>query len=314
MDRSLRAVLLGTFTLRFSTGLDGFDAGVLPRPPPRARRARGRRRRRRAVRRAVLPGRAGPVAAVRDPVGPDRPPQGHALRPGLRRRRGPHHRRDDEPRAARRDADPGGRVGRGQRALDPRVHRAWRRPATRSSAGKTAARFEAATLAGLGAGAIVGVKLFEIVGPVAFLFNAVLYGVSFLIYRFGVSDPAGEKAAVAGEHVRVSRYLDLIRTSHVWLLAPTWIAVNAAIGVWLSQSVFQLAEGQPEVPGAAADGRLHGQPDHDRGARDRGRVRGRPDLLGQPLQDATAGRRSSATACSAGPCSWWPASSSTTSR
>ena len=114
--------------------------------------------------------------------------------------------------------------------------------------GKTSARFEAATLAGLGAGAIVGVKLFEIVGPVAFLFNAVLYGVSFLIYRFGVSDPAGEKAAVAGEHVRVSRYLDLIRTSHVWLLAPTWIAVNAAIGVWLSQSVFQLAKGNPKFP------------------------------------------------------------------
>src|SRR6476646_3878924 len=114
--------------------------------------------------------------------------------------------------------------------------------------GKTSARFEAATLAGLGAGAIVGVKLFEIVGPVAFFFNAVLYGVSFLIYRFGVSDPAGEKAAVAGEHVRVRRYLDLIRTSHVWLLAPTWIAVNAALGVWLSQSVFQLAKGNPKFP------------------------------------------------------------------
>jgi MFS family permease len=114
--------------------------------------------------------------------------------------------------------------------------------------GKTAARFEAATLAGLGAGAIVGVKLFEIVGPPAFFFNALLYGVSFLIYKFGVSDPAGEKAAVAGEHVRVSRYLDLIRTSHVWLLAPTWIAINAALGVWLSQSVFQLAKGNPRFP------------------------------------------------------------------
>ena len=46
----------------------------------------------------------------------------------------------------------------------------------------------------------------------------------------------------------MSRYLDLIRTSHVWLLAPTWIAVNAAIGVWLSQSVFQLAKGNPKFP------------------------------------------------------------------
>ena len=117
--------------------------------------------------------------------------------------------------------------------------------------GKTAARFEGATLAGLGVGAIVGVKLFEIVGPTAFFLNAGLYGVSFLIYRFGVKDPAGEKAAVAGEHVRLSRYLELIRTSHVWLLAPTWIAINAAIGVWLSQSVFQLAKGDERFPDQA---------------------------------------------------------------
>ncbi len=32
------------------------------------------------------------------------------------------------------------------------------------------------------------------------------------------------------------------------MLAPTWIAVNAAIGVWLSQSVFQLAKGNPKFP------------------------------------------------------------------
>jgi MFS family permease len=117
--------------------------------------------------------------------------------------------------------------------------------------GKTAARFEGATLAGLGVGAIAGVKLFEAVGPAAFFLNAVIYGASFAIYKFGVKDPAGEGEAVAGEHVRVSRYLELVRTSHVWLLAPTWIAVNAAIGVWLSQSVFQLAKGDPRFPDQA---------------------------------------------------------------
>ena len=122
--------------------------------------------------------------------------------------------------------------------------------------GKTAARFEGATLAGLGLGAIVGGKLFEFfdnlgVGAAAFYLNAVFYGVSFLIYWLGVKDPAGEKESVAGEHVRVSRYLELIRTSHVWLLAPTWIAINAAIGVWLSQSLFQLAKGDPRFPDQA---------------------------------------------------------------
>jgi MFS family permease len=117
--------------------------------------------------------------------------------------------------------------------------------------GKTAARFEGATLAGLGVGAIVGVKLFEIIGPVAFFLNAVIYGVSFLIYRFGVADPAGEAELAESEHVGVRRYVELIRASHVWLLAPTWIAVNAAIGVWLSQSVFQLAKGDPRFPDQA---------------------------------------------------------------
>jgi len=122
--------------------------------------------------------------------------------------------------------------------------------------GKTAARFEGATLAGLGLGAIVGGKLFEFfvnmgIGQAAFFVNAAIYGVSFLIYRFGVSDPAGESESMAGDHVRASRYIELIRTSHIWLLAPTWIAINAAIGVWLSQSLFQLAKGDPRFPDQA---------------------------------------------------------------
>jgi MFS family permease len=114
--------------------------------------------------------------------------------------------------------------------------------------GRTSARFEAATLSGLALGAILGVKLIDVIGPAAFFLNALLYGVSFLIYRFGVQDPVGEAESVAGEHVRPSRYLDLIGSSHVWLLAPTWIAINAAIGVWLSQSFFQLAKGDPRFP------------------------------------------------------------------
>jgi MFS family permease len=125
--------------------------------------------------------------------------------------------------------------------------------------GKTSARFEAATLAGLGLGAIVGVKLFEFfenlgIGPAAFFLNAAFYGVSFLIYKFGVTDPPGEAEARAGEHVRVDRYLALIRSSHVLLLAPTWIAINAALGVWLSQSVFQLAKGDERFPDQALMG------------------------------------------------------------
>jgi len=34
----------------------------------------------------------------------------------------------------------------------------------------------------------------------------------------------------------------------VWLLAPTWIAVNAAIGLWFSQSLFQFQRADPRFP------------------------------------------------------------------
>lgn len=114
--------------------------------------------------------------------------------------------------------------------------------------GKAAARFEGATLAGLGFGFIVAPKLFEAIGATAFFLNAAIYGISFLIYRWGVRDPVGEVEAVASPHVGVDRYLQLIRSSHVLLLAPTWVAVNASIGLWFSQSLFQFSKPNPKFP------------------------------------------------------------------
>lgn len=114
--------------------------------------------------------------------------------------------------------------------------------------GQAAARFEGATLAGLGVGFIVAPKLFEAIGPTAFFLNAAIYGVSFVIYLVGVTDPAGEREAVAARHVGFSRYLELVRSAHVLLLAPTWIAVNASIGLWFSQSLFQFSQANPDFP------------------------------------------------------------------
>src|SRR5205085_10502938 len=36
------------------------------------------------------------------------------------------------------------------------------------------------------------------------------------------------------------RYREVLTSSKVWLLAPTWIAINASLGLWTSQSIFQL--------------------------------------------------------------------------
>jgi MFS family permease len=107
--------------------------------------------------------------------------------------------------------------------------------------GKAVARFEAATLAGLGAGIVLAGPLWELLHRGAFFVNALVYVVSWAIYRFGAVDPRAEHGG--REHERrtsLARYLEILSGAHVWLLAPTWIAVNAAIGLWTSQSIFQL--------------------------------------------------------------------------
>jgi MFS family permease len=107
--------------------------------------------------------------------------------------------------------------------------------------GRAVARFEAATLAGLGGGIVTAGVVYTALGNVAFFANAVLYGVSWCIYRFGISDPRVDRGG--REHERrttLARYWEILRGAHVWLLAPTWIAINAVIGLWTAQSIFQL--------------------------------------------------------------------------
>lgn len=127
--------------------------------------------------------------------------------------------------------------------------------------GRTVARFEAATLAGLGMGLVAAGGLWELLARNAFYLNALIYGVSFLIYRYGVTEGrpgrdrteadteleelgAGGPAALS-TGLDLARYRRVIASASVWLLAPTWIAVNAFIGAWTSQSIFQLVNEPP---------------------------------------------------------------------
>jgi MFS family permease len=109
--------------------------------------------------------------------------------------------------------------------------------------GRATARFEAATLAGLMGGFVLSGLLFPILGPAVFLLNALLYGVSFLTYRFGVpkdaDPPAHPEQGVRGV-AALRRYGKILVGSHVWLLAPTWIAINATLGLFTSATLFQL--------------------------------------------------------------------------
>ena len=113
--------------------------------------------------------------------------------------------------------------------------------------GRTSARFELATLGGIGAGTLAAGILYDGIpgmwhglGPLAFFLNAGIYGVSFLIYRYGVKASDAPTARRTAGGYGVSRYITLLRRSHIWLLAPTWIAVNAAIGVYSGQGLFNL--------------------------------------------------------------------------
>ena len=121
--------------------------------------------------------------------------------------------------------------------------------------GKAAARFEGATLAGIGAGIAIAPLLFAALGPMAFFLNALIYGVSFLIYQFGVADRDSDErqaAAIArkesGRRSGFARYRSIVGNQYVLLLAPTWIAVNASIGLWFSQSIFQFSKADPRFP------------------------------------------------------------------
>lgn len=112
--------------------------------------------------------------------------------------------------------------------------------------GRASARFEAATLTGLLGGFVVAGFLWDTLhlGPATFLVNALIYVVSFAIYRWGV-DPMAEArpdpaTAPSRPRFEFARYRRILGGSHVWLLAPTWIAINAVLGLYTTQTIFQL--------------------------------------------------------------------------
>lgn len=114
--------------------------------------------------------------------------------------------------------------------------------------GRVVARFEVATLGGVGIGSAVAGFLYSALGPTAFYVNAVIYGITLLILRYGVEDLPDHVPTTPGEETvpaalfHLGRYRDVLRSRPVWLLAPTWIALNALLGSWGTQALFQLVQ------------------------------------------------------------------------
>ncbi len=114
--------------------------------------------------------------------------------------------------------------------------------------GRSTARFEAATLGGMLGGFVLAGLLFPLLGPGVFLLNGLLYAGSFAIYKLGVpknaEPPPHPDQGVRGS-AALKRYGKILVGSHVWLLAPTWIAINATLGLFTSATLFQLVN-QPD--------------------------------------------------------------------
>ena len=76
------------------------------------------------------------------------------------------------------------------------------------------------------------------------------------------------------------------RTSCCWRRPGSRSTPRSGCGSASRSSSSRKAE--PGLPRPAPDARLRRQPDHDRGDRHRDRLRGRPAVLGQPVQDHAA--------------------------
>jgi MFS family permease len=132
---------------------------------------------------------------------------------------------------------------------------AWATSGDEALRGRASARFEAATIAGLAGGFAAAGPVWSLLGPSGFLANALVYVVALLLYRYTV--PAADDIPLRRRRFALARYRRILGRARVWLLAPTWIALNAALGLYTSQTLFQLVRrDEGAVPDQALVGGL----------------------------------------------------------
>ena len=95
--------------------------------------------------------------------------------------------------------------------------------------------------------ALAGI-LWDAFGRPAFFINCAFYAVAFGLYAYGVHEvprerradieaPSAEKSEVIGV---VSRYVRMATNRKILLFAPTWLAINAILGLWALQAPLLL--------------------------------------------------------------------------
>jgi MFS family permease len=115
--------------------------------------------------------------------------------------------------------------------------------------GRVVSLFELVSLGGmLAAGPALAGVLWDHFGRPAFFLNCLFYAVALSLYAYGVHEvpqdrradiqaPAVERTKTSSE---VSRYLRIATNRKVLLFAPTWLAINAVLGLWALQAPLLL--------------------------------------------------------------------------
>jgi MFS family permease len=113
--------------------------------------------------------------------------------------------------------------------------------------GRVVSLFELVSLGGmLAVGPVLSGILWDTLGRPAFFLNCGFYMVALVLYAYGVSEVPRDKAAdVAARTARppggeLRRYWRIATSRSVLLFAPTWLAINAVLGLWGNQAPLLL--------------------------------------------------------------------------
>ena len=114
--------------------------------------------------------------------------------------------------------------------------------------GRVVSLFELVSLGGmLAVGPALGGVLWESMGRNAFFLNCVFYGLALLLYAYGVAEvPVERRSEMAAQHsgrrlrAEFSRYMRIATNAKVLLFSPTWLSINAILGLWALQAPILL--------------------------------------------------------------------------
>jgi MFS family permease len=112
--------------------------------------------------------------------------------------------------------------------------------------GRVVSLFELVSLGGmLAVGPALSGILWDAFGRPAFFLNCLFYMVALALYAYGVHEVPRARASeidahAAHAHMGLSRYWRIASSRGVLLFAPTWLAINAILGLWAAQAPLLL--------------------------------------------------------------------------